>query len=449
MAPPADQPGPDPMLLTFLSCVACLSLPRQEFRNCERGHIMCTECTMKVKKCPTCRTTRLDYPNLLANHVSSHLYDDQLMACNHAAWGCKQEIVYKDIHVHEEACNFRETTCPAARRHPNSSCKFLGPRQDLLEHIKQAKCCQILQPNNTGQTKLLATYCGTPEDMRHHQLGVYSWNPIVLAGPELSDPDHISNKLVVNITVTYVQSRKAFYIVPRALRSQPWIDDIVVEIEASPIKPGEGSHLIYRGQVSSMYETEEQCIKNGRGLVVTEYHQERMSDLICAPFRIAVAVIFPYNPQIRVGLLRDWMRFLGSMLQAEAQSQADPVPAQQNAGQIAEVQPKQNAQPNAQAGAVVAEPMAQDTNQPAPSQSVTPQTAPQQNPLEPVAGGPVHGPIPGPMLLRGDDPFLRPSLPRVGMANQLPPQEPEDDDMDDDRALVPSEADYESDIEDN
>ena len=53
------NPAIDEYIESFLECTICLDFPVSPINSCANGHILCGQCTKKVKGCPSCKLKKL------------------------------------------------------------------------------------------------------------------------------------------------------------------------------------------------------------------------------------------------------------------------------------------------------------------------------------------------------------------------------------------------------
>ena len=120
-------------------------------QQCPSGHPVCSSCSVKLSRCPTCRAKNLKIRNLSLEKLAS---DHKIkLPCTFEPHGCKQEFFYTELSQHQSVCEHRPLPCPHAehpalfvdgrREHgsgskPPSACKWKGKEEDLLSHLRSA-----------------------------------------------------------------------------------------------------------------------------------------------------------------------------------------------------------------------------------------------------------------------------------------------------------------------
>ena len=116
-------------LKDFLECPVCLRFPRSApIFQCERGHIVCSECHPKLVTCPVCRlplgkTRSLISEKVLARYVQfwirlpkskyvTNYWNCRLPSqCRFNEHGCTVELMKSELEVHEKECLYRLVRC--------------------------------------------------------------------------------------------------------------------------------------------------------------------------------------------------------------------------------------------------------------------------------------------------------------------------------------------------
>ena len=91
-----------------LQCPVCLLIPREvPIPACPAGHIVCKDCRVNVKTCPTCRRPmKEDGTNTLANKMIERVPHP----CKYSQ--CPEKNYLKEIKEHEARCRERTIKCP-------------------------------------------------------------------------------------------------------------------------------------------------------------------------------------------------------------------------------------------------------------------------------------------------------------------------------------------------
>jgi hypothetical protein len=113
-------------LKDVLECPVCLRIPRSApIFQCERGHVVCSECHPKLVTCPVCRLPLGKTRSLISEKVLSRLPT----LCAFSDHGCTVELMKADLEAHEKECLFRLVRCV------DLACNEQVAFASLLEHM--------------------------------------------------------------------------------------------------------------------------------------------------------------------------------------------------------------------------------------------------------------------------------------------------------------------------
>jgi len=92
----------------LLECTICLDVASSPINDCANGHIICTFCADKVKKCGMCENPEIGVSRLAERLVrfyepkgKCHFYDN----------GCQDPVSYVCMKKHVETCDYRNVKC--------------------------------------------------------------------------------------------------------------------------------------------------------------------------------------------------------------------------------------------------------------------------------------------------------------------------------------------------
>ena len=225
----------------FLECPVCLSFPRRSpsfcketmVYSCNNGHIVCGFCftalnalsaEMNIRahnKCPTCREEEL-LPSRAAGKVLEMLMMGKLVQCRNEVHGCDKNIPWEAIWYHEISCPQREVSCISAHR---DSCGWKGTLPNLIRHIKENDCAQIVKTANSDGltfTSNLANFADTRTSVFQMDTTVH-WRPALL----------VSEKLITYLIYVTVKrtTEGDWYIAVRSISPQHVREKITYELQ--------------------------------------------------------------------------------------------------------------------------------------------------------------------------------------------------------------------------
>ena len=90
-------------LVNLFECPVCFDYALPPILQCQSGHIVCSQCRMKLSSCPTCRGPLGNIRNLGMEKVA----DTILFPCKYQNNGCTLTLIHKTKLEHEDSCDFR------------------------------------------------------------------------------------------------------------------------------------------------------------------------------------------------------------------------------------------------------------------------------------------------------------------------------------------------------
>jgi hypothetical protein len=114
-------------VLTLLECPVCLDHITPPVKQCQKGHLVCSDCFPRLSHCPTCRGAMCDERNLAMEQVSRLLK----YPCRYHPMGCKEAFPLAKKAAHERDCPFLQLKCPF-----HGQCAFNGSLADVVPHLK-------------------------------------------------------------------------------------------------------------------------------------------------------------------------------------------------------------------------------------------------------------------------------------------------------------------------
>jgi len=196
--------------------------------------------------------------------------------------GCEVKNVLEEISEHEKLCPFRIVACPSFHR---GACDWHGPLNEMVKHIKDKKCVQVVFDQKwhamrrradqngpeaeivTEESKYVPTFTSTLGDFAdgisvfNRSNVVTHWKPIVLLAKKL-----------LNLWCYAVVQRNSdgqWMIVVRAMLPQQFCDKIRCKITVkSP--DSEMPNFAFEGKVSSYEMSRERVIESGQYLLLTD-----------------------------------------------------------------------------------------------------------------------------------------------------------------------------------
>uniref|UniRef100_A0ACD5ZQ49 Uncharacterized protein n=2 Tax=Avena sativa TaxID=4498 RepID=A0ACD5ZQ49_AVESA len=97
-----------------LDCGVCESPPKPPIFQCEVGHMVCSECSVKMAAAETCHVCRRALSGGYKRcYGAEHIVDCLRVPCPNKAYGCSTKLARYDESGHLQACLFRPFHCPA------------------------------------------------------------------------------------------------------------------------------------------------------------------------------------------------------------------------------------------------------------------------------------------------------------------------------------------------
>lgn len=103
-------------LASHFECPVCFDYVLPPILQCNSGHLVCSQCRVKLSCCPSCRGPLGSIRNLAMERVA----EDVLFPCKFRSNGCPQAFRFPKKKEHEEICEFRPYMCPC----PGAQCKW-------------------------------------------------------------------------------------------------------------------------------------------------------------------------------------------------------------------------------------------------------------------------------------------------------------------------------------
>ena len=182
------------------TCRVCDVLPRNEFRGCGNGHVICENCQRTTQTCPTCNSSPVNYHIWWLNMIMSSLVSTK-QTCQYAP--CRIQLQLQSLGLHEELCCHRMLNCP--KKNYGGGCEVTVPYNIYLNHIQE--CCTVMRhPNWKGDidaTNLedITYFRGTLKDFGLGRDSVFNRSTSILFPPIvfLSNRSVLSGLLVLYI----------------------------------------------------------------------------------------------------------------------------------------------------------------------------------------------------------------------------------------------------------
>ena len=128
----------------ILTCPVCLETFRMEaIYQCVEGHGLCSGCSFlwDFKTCPICRGEKSVTRDLTAQKAIEILMRGKTIHCKFKDSGCNWENDYNLTSLHEKACRYRITRCPAY--YSSQKCLWKGRPREVFVHSRQHTCFQV------------------------------------------------------------------------------------------------------------------------------------------------------------------------------------------------------------------------------------------------------------------------------------------------------------------
>ena len=90
-------------LVNLFECPVCFDFALPPILQCQSGHIVCSQCRLKLSSCPTCRGPLGNIRNLGMEKVA----DTIVFPCKYQTNGCLLSLMHKQKLEHEDSCDFR------------------------------------------------------------------------------------------------------------------------------------------------------------------------------------------------------------------------------------------------------------------------------------------------------------------------------------------------------
>lgn len=114
--------------LELLECPVCFDCMIPPIYQCREGHALCSDCLVKVKACPTCRTSPIDVRCRVLDRLAESIGE---VACRYASLGCTETMRYRLKKDHEQRCQYKFFQC----LHADQGCSYEGTAADLVNHL--------------------------------------------------------------------------------------------------------------------------------------------------------------------------------------------------------------------------------------------------------------------------------------------------------------------------
>jgi len=119
-------------------CQICFDMCMPPFRGCTSGHNYCNTCLPKLKKCPLCKSKKLDCRQLGLENIASSMK----WPCNLAEMGCTEILRLEDFNKHAAVCCFRaDKYCPYANCEDHIMPQPEAFRKHMVEKHKNRDLC--------------------------------------------------------------------------------------------------------------------------------------------------------------------------------------------------------------------------------------------------------------------------------------------------------------------
>nr|CAD7451848.1 unnamed protein product [Timema tahoe] len=115
-------------IASHFECPVCFDYVQAPIVQCKNGHLVCSNCRPKTKRCPTCRGPLGKIRNLSMENLSCFIS----FPCKFVVRGCKALLFQRKMAAHVKACEFQPYSCPC----PGAPCKWQGYLEDVLPHLK-------------------------------------------------------------------------------------------------------------------------------------------------------------------------------------------------------------------------------------------------------------------------------------------------------------------------
>lgn len=269
-------------LRSMLECPVCFELPRLKssgIYGCRNGHVLCQNCSAKVKQCPICRNEDMKCRSLVVEKLLASNFNDEEFNCRNT--DCSKRMNLQALTEHELFCQHREVACPSNRR---GTCKWNGPLLQLMNHIKAEKCLQVLVefqgdeiPNKIKIKEALAKDRGLlhkpqfnssigdfPEESARSVFDrndlVTHWKPILMLSRNIMD-------FWVHLTIER-NSKGQWFLIPFAMLPAEKSDQIHIRITVG--------NVIYEGPVNTSQADKDEALKAGNYLLLNDEQVKKM-----------------------------------------------------------------------------------------------------------------------------------------------------------------------------
>ncbi|KAI4454870.1 e3 ubiquitin-protein ligase siah2 [Holotrichia oblita] len=130
-----------------MECPVCFLSFKPPIYQCVNGHSFCSDCTDKLKKCPTCSYAM----SQTRNYTLEAIVDEMLRKpCPNSTQGCSQRLFPEELEEHRRVCDNRIYTCPM---NSIGICEWKGQRDfGLHQHVKEKHSWNTSQKFYTAWT---------------------------------------------------------------------------------------------------------------------------------------------------------------------------------------------------------------------------------------------------------------------------------------------------------
>lgn len=147
-------------LRSHLECPICMDGPiLPPIHQCPKGHVLCQPCSVKVTRCPSCKSTPVNIRNLALESVFGEIE----VSCPNAPQ-CDVTRKYSDIMDHAKSCDFRPVKCPWCYE------MLLMKPADIFQHMQEQHHAKQVFSKCEGDNSAVAQWCVTNADGATHEV---------------------------------------------------------------------------------------------------------------------------------------------------------------------------------------------------------------------------------------------------------------------------------------
>jgi hypothetical protein len=137
--PQLSLDGLNDIIVNLFECPVCFNYMVPPVFQCKNAHNVCSQCKLKLTKCPCCNEVLLDSRNVFVERIAEQLQ----YPCMNLEGGCFEKHPAHDILKHHKVCPYRMYECLPGKA---DNCRWMGRNCDILTHTREThadKCWMV------------------------------------------------------------------------------------------------------------------------------------------------------------------------------------------------------------------------------------------------------------------------------------------------------------------